>query len=445
MAKTRKIKLTDDYTNWWAVAGDIYGGKRGQRAYAILKAANPGVTRFTRGMTIRVPDIDVSRVRLSDQEVARERGEVDQYGNPTDAYWKAKSNIGQQNVPQNVPQTMGTMSSPIENFYANQYGSRPTTTQTSGARTTNYSRAANPSVPMMPNLYTKDRVGERQGMQLPEQDFYYYFYPERNIRKDVPVEENAQRQREQMNAYYARGRVQQVGRADPRRGRGYTQLTPEQANTNAGRQFLYGQYGSQYGRRIIQPDRRQQAAAPLAFQAVNSPGSALAAGMLGSLQNTPETSAQGETASERRFRQGQYVDQYGEFPTGETPEQLAKRRQRNQLITGTVYSDRDYTWLEPWMKRNNITSPEDLAKLDDTTLTMMWLLGLVEPADEVASQAVRPSASYSGYTGYTPPRYYGGGSGGGGGGSGYGSYSYPSRAGGTRSYNAYMNLVSWRI
>jgi len=258
MAKTRKIKLTDDYTNWWAVAGDIYGGKRGQRAYAILKAANPGVTRFTRGMTIRVPDIDVSRVRLSDQEVARERGEVDQYGNPTQDYWNARNQVGQPPQAQTMGATTANFGSPIANFYANQYGTPSASGTISGGQTVQAppgfgvppvqrAGAYSPSRrrEIIENArYTPERPQDFSTYTLPRENYEYFYGPNPQREAADRVRMRKEQERAALDARQAEMR-RNAAMADPRRGRGFAPTPPsyEEISREA-RRLRGGQYGT---------------------------------------------------------------------------------------------------------------------------------------------------------------------------------------------------------
>ena len=240
--KTKKIKLGQDYDNWWDVAGDVYGGVSGQRAYAILKAANPGVTRFTRGMNIRVPDIDKTKVELSDAQVAIERREFDySTGQPTQAYYNAL----QQN----------------RNIAASRSGTAPLSAAQAGAQQAaaqnepSYNYANYPNVPMMEDLYARDRQ-PYSNPRLPEVDFYSYFYPERNIRKsNLDAQQRAADERARRTAYYNRQNPQY----DIRRGRGTgynrSQEAPRAQTTNVAQdqRMRQGQYGAQFNRPSQQP------------------------------------------------------------------------------------------------------------------------------------------------------------------------------------------------
>ena len=82
MAK-KKVQLQKDYTNWFSIAGDLYRGVNGwdavqaQRMAFDLQAANPGVSRFHKGMSIKMPVVKAGYTPyISHEQMRRARGET---------------------------------------------------------------------------------------------------------------------------------------------------------------------------------------------------------------------------------------------------------------------------------------------------------------------------------------------------------------------------------
>lgn len=443
----KKTRLKKDYTNWWSVAGDLIGGTDGlstqqaQRYYAQLKALNPGVTRFTRGMSIRLPS-NISAKRppvLSDNQVAAERRQFDySTGRPTQDYYNAvQSSRAGSFAPQPQAQQPMTQAPQGQTPQRPIYGTSLAPQGFEGLPPVRQSGKYSPArraeliarrriVPPIQQDYTNYKLPQEQ---------YEYFYGDNPRRA---AEERNRLQREQERAAVNLRRQQQANnlldpRYDPRRNRSYTPPAPQFADVAAeDRRFRQGQYGAQY-------DRPSQAAPTPAQR--------------------PLTGQEALVQQEIDYQNQFYYDTYG-ADVGSTmlsPRSQQLNQRENQLrkkptrevanriaITPQVQAPYTTDWLDSWLENNNVdlSDPNSIAMLNDATQYMLMVVNAIEPVEFATSYG-------SGYgSGYGSSWYGGGGGGGGyggyGGGGNYNQGAYPEQDRGRR-YAEGMGLVSWRI
>lgn len=399
-----KIKLSQDYDNWWSIAGDVYGGVAGQRAYAVLKEANPGIDRFYRGMTINVPRIDIRRVKLTDEQVAKERGQWDyQADRPSDAYFGARAQT-EQGQPQAVQTTQAGFPAPLYEGQQYPQALSPSVIQLeTGARV----YAPYPWQNATPAGDVGSMGGIRPSMAPLQEFFYGVQQPRQSTAQPQPEQPVTPRQRAQARRFGGRNVVQA---AQP----------PQALDLGTGqRRFDQGQYGARFAG---QPRYETDTGIPVRPEPQYQP---------------PYPTQQGT----RRFQEGQYGEQF------EFQNQLAA-----EIAQDERWAFRDHTWLEPWMRRNmpsgvmgGTPTPEDIERLPRDVQEMLFVLGIIEPTFS-AGQATA-NMEFSRGVGRTPT-YSRGGRGGGGGRTPrqYGSRpSYPARGYGGRGASSYENLIKWNI
>jgi len=470
MAKTNKIKLSKDYTNWWALAGDVYGGLGGlskeaaQRYFNVLKAANRG-TSLTAGNTIVIPDIDPSKPHyLSHETVARERGEYDyETGQPSQEYWDA---VNQYKDAANQGLAAGETTTGVSTTAGAGPGMAPQApegfTLSDVKRSQKYGYDVQRQVAEQ-SRYVPQKPETYEGFQLP-QEYYEYFYPKRAEHRERLLlhEERRRAAREEDRRPYGIGdvtrapTVQQATRTPQQRADQLRRFREadmgafresgdmaRQRRIEQGRRFNQGQYGAYFDPRPIDetiedvtkptfsewlPAEIERRARDLAdklginyedaMQLIHGgeyPGKAREQGAV---------KGTGERPWDRRFHEGQYGAKFG-----------VKRyddQQMRSLFEDQVQSPYTTDWLNKWLDAND----PDLA--DEATKYMLLVVGF----DPVTGAGI--GGGYGGGYGGGGGYYYGGGRGGsarrtsGGGGGGYAQAP-------TRRYPANVGLVSWRI
>jgi hypothetical protein len=406
-----KVKLSTDYTNWWDVAGDIYGGVAGQRAYAVLKEANPGIDRFYRGMTINVPRIDKTRVRLTDEQVAKERKQWDyQASAPTQEYFSARNEIYNQGGQPVQAQGQGTGTFPSPLYEGQDFP------QALSPSVIELSTGAKVYAPYpWQNATPGGAVGSMGGIRptiAPLQDFFYGT----NTAPRRTVGQPQQSDRRITPRQSAQGQ-----RAQP------TQTAPTgQGTQGLGRRFEQSQYGAQFGGRQLRP-----------------PDTAT---------RLDRVDRYGNTTDPQALAYQDYGTRPGQPAPGFNYVSATGSRLVEEVANNPQWQFRDHTWLEPWMKQNlpsgqfgGTPTDAEIAQLPEEVQEMLFVLGIVEPTP--FSTGTANNQDFSRGTGYTPI-YRGGGFGGsgrsrGGGGGGYAQATYP-RGGGGGSRD-YTSLVKWNI
>ena len=146
-----------DYKSLWNVTRDMYGTSS-QRGYNALSSANPRVTRYNRGMTLNVPDLEPR-----DRRSLRERQEED---------WTSAARYRQR------------MEQVEQGIAATQPGAAHTIMGPANQQITSYNRN-NP----LADYYAYVNQGrgtapeESQGMQIPASQLYYAY---RNNPEEMP-------------------------------------------------------------------------------------------------------------------------------------------------------------------------------------------------------------------------------------------------------------------
>ncbi len=402
----KNYTLKSNYGSWTKLAEAIYTGYNGwdatqaQRMAISLMKSNPGINRFSRGMTIRLPAPPKQGLqRITHQEAMTWRNET------PEEYWTAYKQGAQGGAGWGLApgeQSMETVQQPV--------------TGPAGAPRI----AANyPNVPMMPNAYERDRgVSRRQPIRLAENDFYYYFYPE-----EAPEWQSRAGQ-------ITRGVAPTYGEAAPynphlrgsERGFARTPVLPtapteppagswdggwDAHQREAQRQATTPATTWEDRQRAMQ---RNSALGP-AIRSYRGPYDFSGANRYVAERRAAEARGYEPPAGswEARQREAQRAAMpgvqraYARIPPGAdaTPEQWQawlnevnrfKSGEAKGYYTGVVYGDRDYTWLRPWMKANGLNN------IDEATADMLWLLGIIEPDNKKAAK--------------TPASLYGGGGGG---------------------------------